>query len=62
MQAMTAISEFVAAELPMLMLYHGAHNLGVRRGVKALDDLAGAQGTLPLYGSHGRNSHLWDVN
>jgi peptide/nickel transport system substrate-binding protein len=60
-QAMSAISEFVAAELPMLMLFHGAHNLGVRRGVKALDDLAGAQGTLPLYGSHGRNSHLWDV-
>jgi hypothetical protein len=45
LHAMGAISEMVAAELPMLMLYHGAHYLGVRRGVKALDDLAGGQGT-----------------
>jgi peptide/nickel transport system substrate-binding protein len=61
LQAMRAISEFAAAELPLLMLYHIADYLGARRGVKAFDDLAGAQGANPPYGGYGRNAHLWDV-
>jgi peptide/nickel transport system substrate-binding protein len=60
-QAMRSISEYVAAELPILMLYHLADYLGVRRGVTALDDLAGGQGANPIYGSYSRNAHLWDV-
>jgi peptide/nickel transport system substrate-binding protein len=60
LQAMRAISELAAEELPMLMIYHGADHLGVRRGVKALDDLKGGMGVAP-YGGYGRNSHLWDV-
>jgi len=59
--AMNAISEFAAAELPLLMLYHDAFFLGARQGVKALDDVAGGQGANPLYGGYGRNAHLWDV-
>lgn len=61
LQAMRALSDFVASELPLLMLYHLADYLAVRRGVKALDDLAGGQGANPLYGSYSRNAHLWDV-
>lgn len=60
-QAMRAISEFVAAELPLLMVFHGADHLGVRRGVKAFDDLVGGQGANPIYGTYSRNAHLWDV-
>ena len=58
---MRAISELAAAELPLLMLYHSAFFLGARRGVKALDDLAGGQGANPLYGGYGRNANLWDL-
>jgi peptide/nickel transport system substrate-binding protein len=61
LQTMRAISELAAGDLPLLILYHGAHYLGARRGVKALDDVAGGQGANPLYGGYGRNAHLWDV-
>lgn len=60
-EAMRAISEFVASELPLMMLYHLADYLGVRQGAKALDDLAGSQGGNPLYGGYARNAHFWDV-
>ena len=53
--------QVVAAELPLLMLYHDAFFLGARRGVKPLDDVAGGMGANPLYGGYGRNAHLWDV-
>ncbi len=60
-EAMRAVGEFVAGELPLLMLFHLADYLAVRQGVKALDDLAGGQGANPLYGSYSRNAYLWDV-
>jgi peptide/nickel transport system substrate-binding protein len=58
--AMKAISDYMARELPILVTYFTTDYIGVRKGVQALDDLggAGAQGNL---GAVTRNSYLWDV-
>ena len=58
-QAMKAISDLVAAELPILVLFGTADYIGVRKGVKAFDDEKGGGGG--PYGTHTRNAHLWDV-
>lgn len=55
---MRAISEFVAAELPLLPLYHTPRHLGARAGIKALEDIAGSEGGP---GTSVRNIHLWEV-
>ena len=59
-QAMKAISDHMARELPILVTYFTTDYIGLRKGVHALDDLAGAgaQGNL---GAITRNSYLWDV-
>ena len=59
-QAMKAISDYMARALPLLLSYFTTDYIGVRKGVQALDDLAGAgaQGDL---GAVTRNSYLWDV-
>jgi ABC-type transport system substrate-binding protein len=60
-QAMKAISDYVVAELPFLILFYLPDHLGVRAGVKALDDaVGGAEGAQP-YGTYTRNAHLWEV-
>lgn len=62
LRAMEAISEFVAAELPLLIFYYTADHIGVRKGIKALDDVnGGAIPTTPPFGTYTRNAHLWDV-
>lgn len=60
-QAVRAISEFVAAELPFLPLMFEANNIGVRKGVKALDDVTGGAGAGAPYGTFTRNSYAWDL-
>jgi peptide/nickel transport system substrate-binding protein len=61
-QAMKAISDFVAAELPILITYYASDHIGIRRGLHAYEDLGGgAKVDLP-YGTYGRNAHLWDVD
>ena len=55
------VSDFVAAELPFLPTMFQADNIGVRRGFKALDDVAGGAGAGAPYGSYTRNAYLWDV-
>jgi peptide/nickel transport system substrate-binding protein len=60
-QAVRAISEFVAAELPFLPTMFQADNIGVRRGFKALDDVSGGAGAGAPYGSYTRNAYLWDA-
>jgi peptide/nickel transport system substrate-binding protein len=61
-QAMRAISAFVATELPFLVLYYEADHIGVRKGVRALDDLAGGAGSGSGYGLYTRNAHLWGLD
>jgi ABC-type transport system substrate-binding protein len=59
-RTMRAISDFVAAELPLLISYFNTHYAGVRKGVKALDDVSGGRTSAP-YGAYSRNAHLWEV-
>ena len=60
-QAMRAISDYVASELPFLILYYVPDHVGVRKGVKAFEDHeGGAEGARP-FGTYTRNAHLWDV-
>ncbi|MBM2812327.1 MAG: hypothetical protein HW416_3086 [Chloroflexi bacterium] len=59
--AFKAISDFAAAELPMLILYSTAEHIAVRKGVKALDDHTGGESAGRNYGTYSRNSHLWEV-
>jgi peptide/nickel transport system substrate-binding protein len=59
-QAMRAFHDFYTAELPTLPLFHIAIYIGARKNVKAFEDIAGG-GSWDPYGSHYRNSHLWDL-
>jgi hypothetical protein len=60
-QAMRDISEFMVTELPLLIAYYSREHSGVRRGVRALDDVSGGQHSSRPYGTYSRNAHLWDV-
>ncbi|HZT07298.1 MAG TPA: ABC transporter substrate-binding protein [Chloroflexota bacterium] len=59
--AMKAVSDFVAAELPFLVQYGVATDIGVRTGVKAYDDYEGGDSAGRPYGTYNRNAHLWDL-
>jgi peptide/nickel transport system substrate-binding protein len=61
-RAMHDLSEFVAEELPLLVFYYSTHHTGVRKGVRALDDVAGGQQSSRPYGTYSRNAHLWDID
>jgi peptide/nickel transport system substrate-binding protein len=56
-----AISDFVVNELPFLPFVFEANNIGVRKGVRALEDVNGGAGAGAAYGSYTRNAHLWDT-
>jgi peptide/nickel transport system substrate-binding protein len=60
-QSMRALSDFLVEDLPLLVLYNTVNHIGVRKGVRALDDHAGGAGPAHLFGTHTRNSHLWEV-
>jgi peptide/nickel transport system substrate-binding protein len=60
LQAITKMSDYVAAQLPVLMLMYDSGAVGVRSGVIALDDVAGGGGGGMPYGLYTRNAHLWD--
>jgi peptide/nickel transport system substrate-binding protein len=59
-QAMRAIGEYIAEEVPLLPVAYNVHYLGVRKGVRALNDTEGGDGAVEL-GSYSRNAHLWDL-
>ncbi len=59
--AMKSISDFMVAELPLLVLYFLPEQVGVRTGISALDDAAGGMEAAQPYGTYTRNAHLWDV-
>jgi peptide/nickel transport system substrate-binding protein len=60
LQAITRISDYIAAQLPVLMLMYDSGAVGVRSGIAALDDVAGGGGGGMPYGLYTRNAHLWD--
>lgn len=60
-QAMKGISDYVAAELPFLILYYVPDHIGIRKGVKAFDDVEGGAEAARPFGSYTRNAHLWEV-
>lgn len=57
---MGATGEYVAAKVPPLPVVNNVHHLGVRKGVRALDDIEGGDGAMEI-GSYSRNAHLWDL-
>lgn len=61
LQAMKAISDFVAAELPALPVFFLVQYTAVNRSVRAFDDIAGADGSERRYGGYARNAYLWDL-
>jgi ABC-type transport system substrate-binding protein len=61
LKAMKAISDFVAAELPAIPVFFLVQYTAVGKGVKAFEDLAGADGSERRYGGYTRNAHLWDL-
>ena len=58
--AIEKVGEYVAAEIPLLPVAYNVHYLGVRKGIRALDDTEGGDGAIAL-GSYSRNAHLWDL-
>lgn len=60
LRAIRAINEFVAMELPILVLFTTADHIAVRKGVRAFDDHMGGEGGGGSYGTYSRNAHLWD--
>jgi peptide/nickel transport system substrate-binding protein len=60
-QAMRAISDYVASELPFLIVYYVPDHVGIRTGVKAFDDTDGGAEAAQPYGTYTRNAHLWEV-
>ena len=59
--ALKGLSDTLAEELPLLLLYFNPTNPGVRKGIKALDDFRGGSEGARLYGTFTRNAHEWDV-
>jgi peptide/nickel transport system substrate-binding protein len=60
-QSAKAISDLMAEELPVLLLYYNPTTPAVRKGVKALDDFRGGAEGAQLYGTFTRNAHEWDL-
>jgi peptide/nickel transport system substrate-binding protein len=60
-QTMRDLGEFMATELPLLVTAYSTEHSGVRKGVRALEDVAGGQHSSRPYGTYSRNAHLWDL-
>ncbi len=60
-QAVAAIAQSMATDLPLLLLYFNPTTPAARKGIKALDDFMGGAEGAQLYGTFTRNAHEWDV-
>jgi peptide/nickel transport system substrate-binding protein len=58
-QAARAISNLVAEDLPVSLLYYNPTTPSVRKGIRALEDFPGGAEASRLYGTFTRNAHLW---
>lgn len=61
LQTMKALSDFIAAELPILITYYNTDHIGARKGVIAFEDVEGGSQAGQPYGTYSRNAHLWDL-
>jgi peptide/nickel transport system substrate-binding protein len=60
-RAARAISNLVAEDLPVALLYFNPTTPAVRKGVRALDDFPGGAEGSRLYGTYTRNAHEWTM-
>ena len=60
-EAIKAVSDFLASDLPLMLLYFNPTTPSVRAGVNALDDFRGGSEASRLYGTFSRNAHEWDL-
>jgi peptide/nickel transport system substrate-binding protein len=60
-QAARALSDAMASDLPLMLLYFNPTTPAVRAGVKALDDFRGGSEASRLFGTFSRNAHEWQV-
>jgi peptide/nickel transport system substrate-binding protein len=60
-RAIRAISDVMAEDLPLLLLYFNPTHPAARKDIKALEDFRGGAEGAQLYGTFTRNAHLWDV-
>ena len=59
-QSIRAVSDLVAEDLPLMLLYYNPTTPAVREGVKAFDDFRGGAEASRLFGTFSRNAHEWD--
>jgi peptide/nickel transport system substrate-binding protein len=56
-----AISDLVAEDLPVMLLYYNPTTPAARAGIRALDDFQGGAEASRLFGTFSRNAHEWEV-
>ena len=61
-QSIRAISDLMAEDLPLMLLYYNPTTPAVRRGVRALADFQGGAEASRLFGTFTRNAHEWDLD
>jgi peptide/nickel transport system substrate-binding protein len=59
-QSIRAMSELMAEDLPLMLLYFNPTTPAARRGVNALGDFNGGAEASRLFGTFSRNAHEWD--
>ena len=60
-QSIRAVSDSMAEDLPLMLLYFNPTTPAVRKGVKALDDFRGGAEASRLFGTFSRNANEWDI-
>lgn len=60
-QSIRAVSDFMAEDLPLMLLYYNPTTPAVKKGVKALEDFRGGAEASRLFGTFSRNASEWDI-
>jgi len=60
-QSIKAISDLLADDLPVMLLYYNPTTPGVRKGIRALEDFRAAAEASRLFGTFTRNAHDWEI-
>jgi len=59
--AIKALSDYMAAELPLMLLYYNPTTPAARSGIRAFDDFRGGSEASRPFGTFSRNAHEWEV-
>jgi hypothetical protein len=57
-----AISNLLAEDVPLLLLYFNPTTPAAKRSVRALEDFHGGAEAIRLLGTFSPNAHEWDIN